>query len=99
MITILTLTGCSTDTATQEVKLISSEDYPNFKTASILDFAGENRFDINVISWEFVNEHMILIKGERQTTRDGKITNITQYDFLVDKDNVVFNTSLQVELD
>lgn len=104
IITVFALTACSTNT-TQETKLISSKDYPNFKTASILNYAGlnyvgENRFDMTLISWEFVNEHMINIKGEKQIfNTDGSLYETTQYDFLVDKNNVVFHTNHTVELD
>ena len=92
LILIFSLSGCS-ESATQEQqnKLISSDDY-QLKTASIINWGGNgDRFDIRVVSWKMVNDDLIYIVGQR-TYENGGNTITTNYEYLLDKSNVIFNT-------
>jgi len=89
---ILSIAGCGstgTTEASEETKLLSSEDY-NYNTAIINRYEGD-AFEIPLVSWEFLDENMVRIIGQRKSEIGDKI-HVTNYDFLIDKSNVTFYT-------
>lgn len=92
IVLVISFTGCGATTATntpEEVKLLSSEDY-SYNTAMVNRYEGDS-FEIPLISWEFVDENMVRIIGQRKSEIGDKV-HITNYDFLIDKTNVTLYT-------
>ena len=92
LVLVISLVACNNQQTSD--KLLSSEDLPY--TRAIINLYGENGFDINIISWEFVNDDMIKIIGERKSEISDKVIGYN-YDYLVHKSNVTFVTMERFE--
>lgn len=94
VIMILSLVGCSADTASKEAtKLLSSEDFP-FERVMLK--ISDTAYSTKVISWEYVSEDMIMVLAERRVG-SGDNTKVYNQAYLVHETNVIFSTEKLVE--